>query len=272
MKFLQTKINIVSILICIIILSPNFVGAATTRVIQWDFNNATYLDSSGGDTGADWFGGFSSSVLTTDSPSPESGGNSLLAHISSLDSSTGIGLRKGGSWSIREFYVSLWMYIHTDISNDELESIKLFSVNDDASSYNFQAGNWFIFNVYQNEFHLYGSNVSGTYSGPGKWSGFLQGGWHKYEVYVKYNDVGQSNGIVRVWIDNALKWERTNLNYWSSSVVVNSFYAYPHFKTFGSKLGYIDGYVQVDDVELWDGMPGETDTTPPAAPTGVTVI
>jgi hypothetical protein len=37
--------------------------------------------------------------------------------------------------------------------------------------------------------------------------------WHKYDVEVQLNDVGQANGWQRIWVDGVLKIEHLNVRY-----------------------------------------------------------
>jgi hypothetical protein len=37
--------------------------------------------------------------------------------------------------------------------------------------------------------------------------------WHFYEIEVRLNDVGQSNGWQRIWVDGVLKIEHANVMY-----------------------------------------------------------
>jgi len=241
---------------------------AANKLLDWTFNDATFVDANGGDTGAREAaravytppGGISEA-----NPSPGSGGKNILGSIDSLSNPqrSQPTLGKAGQWGLTQFYVSLYMYIHPDIPNGELESIKLFEVSDSSDSIDGQTLNWLIVQLYPDNFNLYcNCPAGGKYFG--KWSGFLQGGWHKYEVFVKYNTPGQSDGIVKVWIDNVLVGQVTNVNYWSSTVKVNTFSAVYHFKTFGSAVGAIQGTVQIDDIQLWDDIPPNAAPSPPS--------
>lgn len=244
-----------------------------TKLIDWNFNTATFIDGNGGDTGANASGRamylFPPAGITTNSPSPGSGGKSALATLDSESnpSRTQPVLGKAGNWGLREFYASLYMYIHPNIADSEIESIKLFEVSDSSNAIDSQTQNWFILQLYPGAFNLYSSGpASGTWFG--NWSGFLPGAWHKYSVYVKYNTPGQSNGIVKVWVDDVLKGQITNVTFWNANIVVNTFSTVYHFKTFGSQIGTLQGNVQLDDIQLWDGLPGNP---PPAAPQNLKV-
>jgi len=103
--------------------------------------------------------------------------------------------------------------------------------------------------------------LNAWHDGPG-----LNTGWHKYELYLIYNSSGgASDGTVKVWIDDVLKVNYDgNARFITESPVANHFFRYVYLPD-----NYADGpdssdTYQVDDIEIWDGMPSGP---PPEAPT-----
>ncbi len=94
--------------------------------------------------------------------------------------------------------------------------------------------------------------------------------WQHVEVYFKFNNAGQSNGVFRWWLDNQLMVEDTSAILRSGSTTdliydVLAFTNYDH----GNDPSE---YYYLDDVQLLSTMPNITpDTTPPAAVTNLSV-
>lgn len=44
-----------------------------------------------------------------------------------------------------------------------------------------------------------------------KW--FVAGQWHKYEIVMKLNDVGRTNGVLKIWLDGTLTHDYNNIEY-----------------------------------------------------------
>jgi hypothetical protein len=164
-------------------------------------------------------------------------------------------------WPSGELYVSFWMRYPRFESTDPHENIKVFYPHWCGATgyvhYSMSSAN----TIY------YGANscTDETLS-TGNWldcPNQTDGNWHHYEFYVKF-----SEGISRFWYDGVLKvndtygsvkWTNTNIYYISAPSID------------AEEVGTFSR--QVDDWEAWDGMPSvQSDTTPPAAPTGVAVI
>ncbi len=65
-------------------------------------------------------------------------------------------------------------------------------------------------------FYCYHMDMQGQYGSSWVWNienrGYLENNrWYCVEQYVKLNDVGKSNGILRGWIDDKLAFEKTDL-------------------------------------------------------------
>ncbi len=260
---------IIPTFISMLIFLPSDRAFSATRLLKWDFNTTTYVDPHGGDTPNT--GGAGRAIyknnpepVRTDDRSPE-GGKHIRAHVinnTSTNQTQPLFWFTDPSWNLDEFYIRFYMKIETDIPDEELESIKMFRVKcgDD-----FQVpGCDYTINMYPNSWHIYHTLASGTWSPAKSHPGFQQGRWVKYEFYTKYNTPGKSNGILRIWVNGALSWERTNLIFRNSTdFVVDQVGMIFHFKTFGSSKGQIDGHVRFDDIEIWDGKPGGSATPPP---------
>ena len=95
--------------------------------------------------------------------------------------------------------------------------------------------------------------TSTTYDNPLESTYVRDGEWHKMEYYVKYNDNGQTNGIIRGWIDGqlVLDWNG-GIQYYLDGrpriVKLNTFSNNFDFCTYSP--------LHIDDFEIWDGMPG----------------
>ena len=95
----------------------------------------------------------------------------------------------------------------------------------------------------------------------------VDGKWHLWEIYVRYNDYGQDNGILRVWFDSQEKVYYTNARFILSDGGKISRMCFGYFhNSAGSSAGW-----QIDDIEIWDGIPdsegsggesGANDTSP----------
>jgi hypothetical protein len=93
-----------------------------------------------------------------------------------------------------------------------------------------------------------------------------QNQWFQFEILTTLNTVGQSNGILKVWINGNVVYNNTNLVYRTDpSWRYNTFLAVTNID--GSSAA---SYWYMDDMEIWDGEPSG-DTTPPGAPTGLGV-
>lgn len=99
--------------------------------------------------------------------------------------------------------------------------------------------------------------------------GANDGAWHHYEVYIKYeSSYGVSDAIWRLWEDDVLWWDKTDAQFLSSPTgKINSIRFIQYTLGADASSGY-----QIDDIEIWDGMPGGGDTTPPDPPQDVEAV
>ena len=70
-------------------------------------------------------------------------------------------------------------------------------------------------------FYCYHMDMQGQYGNSWEWDikkrGELENNrWYCVEQYVKLNDIGKSNGILRGWINDKLAFEKTNLRFRST--------------------------------------------------------
>jgi hypothetical protein len=109
----------------------------------------------------------------------------------------------------------------------------------------------------------YSQNVNGVkYQQPGR--------WYSYEIYIRANDVGQSNGVLRLWIDGELRGQQGGIEFRrTNELKLNQVYLY------GSTGGCDTPYTQM----VWDdnlvvatqyiGPMMNPQAPPPAPPTGL---
>ena len=79
----------------------------------------------------------------------------------------------------------------------------------------------------------------------------VDGKWHLWEIYVKYNDYGSNNGILKIWFDSELKVDISNalLRVQPGGKISRMCFGYFHNNATTSS-----GW-QIDDIEIWDGIP-----------------
>jgi len=165
----------------------------------------------------------------------------------------------GREWPADEMYVSFWMRYPTFTSTDAHENIKFFYPH-----WNGIAG-YVVYCLSSNNGCYYNSRGSDTNLPSVNWLTCVNqadGNWHRYEFYVKF-----SLGISRFWYDgNSVVNDDYADNVWGE--VINMYYL-----TFGAQDSEEVGIFtrQIDDIEVWDGMPAETtDRIPPNNPKNLT--
>ncbi len=155
-------------------------------------------------------------------------------------------------WPTDEFYVSFWMRYPTFRQTDNHENLKLFYPHwDGVDSYVHYA-------MCNDDSIYYSAKGKGQFLTSGRWLNCpnqTDGKWHRYEFYVKF-----SAGIHKFWYDGKLtvndnfgsgKWTRAM--YYISTPSIDA-----------EEPGSFSR--QIDDLEVWDGMPTATqpqDTVPP---------
>ncbi|MGE3510594.1 MAG: heparin lyase I family protein, partial [Vicinamibacterales bacterium] len=93
--------------------------------------------------------------------------------------------------------------------------------------------------------------------------------WDKLKLHVRLNTPGQSNGIVRLWVNDQLKLDRTNVNIRAGTslglnkLIVGSYSNPPHNGP---------GVQWIDEVRLASTDPDAGTLSPPAAPTNVRIV
>lgn len=97
------------------------------------------------------------------------------------------------------------------------------------------------------------------------------GDWHKYSIWINYGDQQTNNGKIKFWVDDNLlldvddAWIINRENERMTSIgLPSNWNAYSNVM---DSLGW-----QVDDIQIWDRVPvAILDTTPPSAPSGLSV-
>lgn len=100
------------------------------------------------------------------------------------------------------------------------------------------------------------------------YSKVADGNWHKIAVYGKYNTNGGPNGICRIWIDGGLWFEKLTYT-WRTGEFANDVFVkfyLPSNAGDGVHRPEAGDIVFIDDVEIWNGMPGAVGTPPPPPP------
>jgi hypothetical protein len=192
---------------------------------------------------------------------PASYGNTSNFNVGTIDSG--------------EFYLSWWvkfdsgelanllsdthkmLYLYTNGSANNLimsvsdsRQLRLFVNADNQAGYPYTAGD----NPDNN--YQYGYNLGVVPS-------LDDGNWHKFEFYAKWGTGGGSNSAIKVAVDdtnvldvnNAVAIYQTGDHVWTAALPSNLSAA----GTAVSSVGW-----QVDDIEIWDGLP-DTTTPPPVA-------
>lgn len=87
--------------------------------------------------------------------------------------------------------------------------------------------------------------------------GMADHNWHRIEIFGKYNNDGQADGILRVWGDGHLKFESTTFTWRSGSWANDIFKAFylPSNAGDGTYRAQSGDIVYYDDVEIWNGIP-----------------
>ncbi|HNY64409.1 MAG TPA: hypothetical protein PKM41_03160 [Deltaproteobacteria bacterium] len=161
-------------------------------------------------------------------------------------------------WPTDEFYVSFWMRYPFFVTTDPVnENLKIFYPHwDGVDSYVHYA-------MAQPDLVYYSARAKAAMVASGRWitcPGMTDGRWHHYEFYVKF-----STGVSRFVYDGAVKVnDAYGPGLWSRNVY---YFSIPSMngRSVPGNLNPGTYTRQVDDIEIWDGMPG----TKPSAPVGV---
>ena len=95
------------------------------------------------------------------------------------------------------------------------------------------------------------------------------GQWDKLKLYVRLNTPNQSDGIARLWINDVLKLEYTNLNIRAgTSYGINKFI----MGSLATQVSPSDGVQWYDQVTVSSTDPDGSAPTAPTAPTNVRVV
>jgi hypothetical protein len=96
------------------------------------------------------------------------------------------------------------------------------------------------------------------------------GQWDKLKLYVRLNSPGQSNGILRLWVNDQLKAQHTDVNIrFDTAIGMNKLI----LSTYADPSSPTNGFEWHDTIKLQLTDPdGGTTPTPPAPPTGLRIV
>lgn len=169
----------------------------------------------------------------------------------------------GGTWPTNEFYVSFWVRYPTYAAADTTHwNIKTFYPHwNGTDSYVHYSATGpksttesFYHSVMSNGEILLASAYPQT---PNAWDG----NWHQYEFYVHF-----TRGISRFWFDGVLRRDDNfGTGVWTNAM---------NYFTFGGQDSTDANTFtrEIDDIEVWDGMPNEDPRQPPSVVTGVHIV
>lgn len=155
-------------------------------------------------------------------------------------------------WPTNELYASFWMRYPTFTKTDANENFKVFYPHWNGTQsyvhYSATGPNTIYYSAKANGSMIEMSNYISC-------PNMMDGEWHHYEFYVNFLE-----GISRFWYDGNLKLDHTyGLNVW---VPYDVYYvAAPSIDA--EETGVFSR--EVDDWEVWDGMPDAGATPPPPA-------
>lgn len=96
----------------------------------------------------------------------------------------------------------------------------------------------------------------GGYGSSDDWNGNGEiefGQWYQIDQYVEVNDVGQSNGVLRAWVDGEQAYENTSMTLRTQDNVAVGEWWLDVFMGGGWTAGR-DMALYIDDVQLWEGQ------------------
>ncbi|MCK4825922.1 hypothetical protein KA005_59790, partial [bacterium] len=147
-------------------------------------------------------------------------------------------------WPSDEMYVSFWMRYPTFTSTDSHENIKFFYPHWNGTQ------SYVHYVMSSRDTVYYSAKGNGAMLSQSNWLGCpnqTDGNWHHYEFYVKF-----STGISRFWYDGVLKVDHI---YGEGNWTPNKIYYISAPSIDAEEPGVFSR--QVDDWEVWDGMPSE---------------
>lgn len=160
-------------------------------------------------------------------------------------------------WPSDEMYVSFWMRYPTFTKTDSNENVKFFYPHWNESSSYVHYCMYDPDQVYYAAFGMGANLASGVYL---QCPGQTDGNWHHYEFHVKF-----SEGTSRFWYDGVQKLDQR----YGPGVWTNDIFNIDMPSMDGEEPGVFSR--QVDDLEVWDGMPGSQTEGLPSSPSNVSV-
>ena len=153
------------------------------------------------------------------------------------------------SWSYKsEFLIRLWVRIASDV--DHLTGAKILRLFPNGGKHD-----QLYMQAYMNEtpqylFHDWLLNDVWQKSFWGDHTSIGDGSWHKIEIYIKQNDPGLSNGIVRTWKDSKLEQEILNV----VSISPGMQWGMLHLMSNWSNPHDANNHSEWDDVEIYSDL------------------
>ncbi|MDW7646069.1 MAG: hypothetical protein SCI25_13625 [Desulfuromonadales bacterium] len=156
-------------------------------------------------------------------------------------------------WPSEEMYFSFWMRYPTFTPTDANENFKFFYPHWNGTE------SYVHYSATGNNTVYYSAKMNGTMVSASNWLTFpnmMDGNWHHYEFYINFQ-----TGASKAWYDGVLKADHVYGPGWS----VGEMYYIAAPSIDAEETGIFSR--QVDDWEVWDGMPGEVVTNPLSEPT-----
>lgn len=154
------------------------------------------------------------------------------------------------SWDYsREFLIRFWFRYSSDV--DRKMGNKLMRLLSQDGSHSFYVAAQM--ERTNGPLFVYWESMGGR-SGPlsyGDGTVAGDGNWHKVEIYMKHNNAGQSDGVVKVWLDGSIVSQGTNLVTASSGARWYPFYLMSNWSNNPGWEHDANNHVYWDDVEVF---------------------
>jgi hypothetical protein len=96
---------------------------------------------------------------------------------------------------------------------------------------------------------------------------FNRGSWMKIKIFYVYNTIGQSNGILRIWFNDVLKYNYSNIGWRNTTTYTYNQFSLP--SNIGTSNANCINYV--DDVEIWGGEAASHEDPNPKQVVGIKI-
>ena len=261
-----------------------------TRIIE---NNFNLIPSGTNGIAGSWWSD-SNVRIVSDNSAPVSSPNVLQFKFP-----TGLRAGDGGNgqfsaWDsskseYKEIYESTWVKIPSPDFETQLVGVKLlgyWGVGQKYSNpggvpnqiFNLIPGNYestSIKSSWQINMHQQNQLNRNLYQNRNNWKLLEANKWARFEFYMKLNDIGSKNGILRVWLDGTLILEYTDVE-WRTVTASSGFYGRQWDPIWGGGGGTAktrDDYLYVDHIYI-SGVPmsGSGSTPPPTTPAPIVTL